>query len=214
LCWAEKADNYSAQCRTAASGNEDRARSSGESKIIVYFTLPRHLRVARGVSNSRTRPKNMTDTVGFAPQFLSTDQPPMPSPHKNKTLATFLALVLGAIGAHRFYLHGAHDRLGLLHLCCLPVAGIVYGAGQGPNIFWILLPIFISAITGQIEALVIGVTPDAKWDARQNAASGRTSHSNWVVALLLVATMLVGATLLIATIARLFDLLFTGGAYG
>jgi hypothetical protein len=43
LCWAEKADNYSAQCRTAASGNEDRARSSGESKIIVYFRLSRHL---------------------------------------------------------------------------------------------------------------------------------------------------------------------------
>jgi hypothetical protein len=29
-----------------------------------------------------------------------------------------------------------------------------------------------------------------------------------------VATMLVGATTLIATIARLFDLLYTGGAYG
>jgi hypothetical protein len=29
-----------------------------------------------------------------------------------------------------------------------------------------------------------------------------------------VATMLVGATVLISTMARLFDLLYTGGAYG
>lgn len=138
----------------------------------------------------------------------------MPTPHKNKSLATFLALAAGAIGAHRFYLRGAHDRPGLLHVCCLPVAGIVYGAGHIPNVFWVLLPIFVSAIAGYVEALVIGVTPDEKWDARHNPGSGRSSHSSWVVALLLVATMLVGTTVLIGTISRLFDLLFTGGAYG
>jgi hypothetical protein len=134
--------------------------------------------------------------------------------HKNKTLATFLALVVGAIGVHRFYLRGAHDRLGLLHVCCLPVMGIVQGAGHAPNVFWVLLPVLVSAIVGYVEALVIGVTPDDKWDAHHNAVSGRSSHSSWVIALLLVATMLVGATVLIATIARLFDLVFTGGAYG
>jgi len=138
----------------------------------------------------------------------------MTTSHKNKTLATFLALVFGAVGAHRFYLRGAHDRLGLLHLCCLPIAGIVQGAGHGPNVFWVLLPMLISAIVGYVEALVIGVTPDEKWDGRHNAASGRTSHTSWVAALLLVATMLVGATVLIGTISRLFDLVFTGGAYG
>src|SRR6476660_6228389 len=34
LCWAEKADNYSAQCRTAASGNDYRARNSGRSRAL------------------------------------------------------------------------------------------------------------------------------------------------------------------------------------
>ena len=138
----------------------------------------------------------------------------MTTPHKNKTLATFLALAFGAIGAHRFYLRGAHDRPGLLHVCCLPIMGIVQGAGHGPNIFWVLLPLLVSAIVGFVEALVIGVTPDEKWDARHNAVSGRSSHTSWVVALLLVATMLVGTTVLIGTISRLFDLVFTGGAYG
>ena len=138
----------------------------------------------------------------------------MTSPHKNKTLATALAFLLGGLGVHRFYLRGGVDRLGLLHVCSLPAAGLVYGLGHAPNPFWVLLPILVSCIAGFLEALVIGLTPDEKWDARFNQASGRQSHSNWILALLLVLTLLVGATAVIATIARLFDLLFTGGAYG
>jgi hypothetical protein len=34
------------------------------------------------------------------------------------------------------------------------------------------------------------------------------------VIVLLIATMLVGTTMLIGTMSRLFDLLYTGGAYG
>jgi TM2 domain-containing membrane protein YozV len=134
--------------------------------------------------------------------------------HKNKTLATALAFLLGGLGVHRFYLKGSVDRLGLLHVCSLPVAGLVYGVGQAPNPFWSLLPIFISCIAGWIEALVIGLTPDEKWDAKVNPGSGRQSDSHWILAVLLVLTMLVGATAVIATLSRLFDLLYTGGAYG
>jgi hypothetical protein len=61
---------------------------------------------------------------------------------------------------------------------------------------------------------VIGLTPDEKWDAKHNPASGRQSQSHWILAVLLVLTMLVGATAVIATLSRLFDLLYTGGAYG
>jgi hypothetical protein len=134
--------------------------------------------------------------------------------HKNKTVATALAFLFGGLGVHRFYLKGSVDRLGLLHVCCLPVAGVVYGAGRGPNPFWVLLPILVSCIAGWIEALVLGLTPDEKWDARYNPDSGRASASNWPVVLIVVLTTLVGATALIGTISRLFDLLYTGGAYG
>jgi uncharacterized membrane protein YidH (DUF202 family) len=134
--------------------------------------------------------------------------------HKNKTLATALAFLLGGLGIHRFYLKGSVDRIGLLHLCSVPVAGLVYGLGHGPNPFYVLLPILISCIAGFIEALVIGLTPDERWDAVRNPASGRSSRSAWPLALLLVLTMLVGATVVIATLSRLFDLLYTGGAYG
>lgn len=134
--------------------------------------------------------------------------------HKNKTLATALAFLLGGLGVHRFYLHGSVDRIGLLHVCCLPATGMVYGLGHALNPFWVLLPLIVSCIAGFGEALVIGLTPDERWDARYNAASSRSSRSNWPLALLLVLTMLVGATVLIATLSRLFDLLYTGGAYG
>ena len=134
--------------------------------------------------------------------------------HKNKTVATALAFLLGAVGAHRFYLKGGVDRLGLLHVCSLPVAGLVYGIGRGPNPFYVLLPILVSAIAGYVEALVIGLTPDERWDARHNAGSGRASHSHWFVVLLVVLSAFVGATVVIATMSRLFDLLYTGGAYG
>jgi hypothetical protein len=134
--------------------------------------------------------------------------------HKNKTLATALAFLLGGLGVHRFYLRGGVDRLGLLHVCSLPAAGLVYGLGHAPNPFWTLLPLLISCSVGYVEALVIGTTSDEKWDAKFNPSSGRSSGSNWVLAVLLVLSMLVGATVVIATISRLFDLLYTGGAYG
>jgi len=133
--------------------------------------------------------------------------------HKNKTVATLLALLLGGFGVHRFYLKSGADRLGLLHLCALPITGILYGAVK-PHPFYVVLPLLVSFIAGFIEALVIGLTPDEKWDEKYNKGSGRQSNSNWILPVLLVLTMLTGAIVLIGTMARLFDLLFTGGAYG
>ena len=137
----------------------------------------------------------------------------MAAAHKNKTVATLLALLLGGFGIHRFYLKPGADRIGLLHLCCLPVTGILYGAVK-PHPFYIVLPLLLSYIVGFVEALVIGLTPDEKWDAQYNAHSGQQTHSNWVLVLLLVITMLVATTVLIGTIARLSDVVYTGGAYG
>ncbi|MDQ1834192.1 NINE protein [Massilia scottii] len=138
----------------------------------------------------------------------------MSTSHKNKTFASFLALILGAVGAHRFYLRGSLDKLGLLHLASLPVAGLVYGLAPEANWFFKVLPLVLSGIIGFIEALMIGLTPDEKFDAGFNTGSGRKSASNWVLAVLLVCTMLTAATMTIATLARLNDLLYTGGAYG
>jgi TM2 domain-containing membrane protein YozV len=138
----------------------------------------------------------------------------MSTPHKNKTFATFLAVVLGAVGAHRFYLRGSVDRLGLMHVASLPIAGLVYGLAPEADWFFKILPVLVSAVAGYLEALIIGLTPDEKFDAAFNAGSGKKSDSHWILALILVITMMGGTGVLIWTMARLVDLMSTGGAYG
>ncbi|MFZ6743223.1 NINE protein [Undibacterium sp. JH2W] len=136
------------------------------------------------------------------------------APHKNKTLATLLAAVFGAIGLHRFYLDGKKDKWGWLHFITLPLSMIIhyfyFGKPEIVQYGFLLLSFLIATL----EALVMGLTPDEKWDARHNSKSGQASESNWPLALLLVLTLGVGAFVLIAVIARSFDLLYTGGAYG
>jgi TM2 domain-containing membrane protein YozV len=134
--------------------------------------------------------------------------------HKNKTLATLLAFLLGGIGMHRFYLKGLADRWGWLHAAALPACGIVMSAAPQADWYFWYLPLTLSMLAGCIEALVLGLMPDEKWDRTYNPGSGRHSDSRWPLALIIVTTLMVGAGLLIATMARLSDLLYTGGAYG
>ncbi|MRW85544.1 NINE protein [Pseudoduganella sp. FT26W] len=134
--------------------------------------------------------------------------------HKNKTLAAFLAFLLGALGLQRLYLRGWRDAWLWAHLASLPAALLVALAAPQADNFYKLLPIIVSGLAGFLEALVIGVTADEKWDARYNPQSGRQSDTHWPVAVVLVASMMIGSGGLIATISRLFDLLYTGGAYG
>lgn len=138
----------------------------------------------------------------------------MSSKHKSKTIATLLASLLGALGAHRFYLHGRQDCWGWMHVSSLPLS--VLAAVNTGSAAWLFpaTPLLLSMLAGFIEALVIGLTPDEQWDTQHNPNSGRQSRAQWPLALLLVLTTGFGATALIAVIARLFDLLLTGGAYG
>ena len=138
----------------------------------------------------------------------------MSTPHKNKSFATFLALTLGAVGAHRFYLRGSVDRLGLMHVASVPIAGLVFGLAPEADWFYKILPILVSAIAGYLQALIIGLTSDEKFDAAFNACSGKKTDSHWILALMLVVTMMGGTGVLIWTMSRLVDLMYTGGAYG
>jgi TM2 domain-containing membrane protein YozV len=138
----------------------------------------------------------------------------MASMHKNKTFTTLLALTLGGLGIHRFYLEGLQDRWGWVHLSSVPLSlGLISVGSDWPALFAIS-PLILSILVGFLEALVLGLIPDEKWDARHNRDSGRRSGSGWPLAILLVLALGVGATALIATLARTFDILYTGGAYG
>jgi len=131
------------------------------------------------------------------------------TPHKSKTVATWLAFVGGALGLHRFYLFGLGDWLGWLHP--LPTLVGLYGLqrvsafGQDDQLAWLLVPVLGFTLAGtMLQAIVYGLTPDERWDARHNpdrVGSAEASHSGWAVVIGAGLSLMVGATVLMATIA-------------
>jgi hypothetical protein len=125
--------------------------------------------------------------------------------YKYKTLATWLACVAGAFGAHRFYLHGARDRWAWLHPW--PTLAGLYGIhrvqrlGQDDHLSWLLLPLLgLMVAQACLFAIVYGLTADAEWDAKRNL--GRAPrNTRWLPVLGVVTALMIGATALMATIA-------------
>ena len=124
---------------------------------------------------------------------------------KSKTLATWLAFLTGSLGLHRLYLHGLRDVLGWLHI--VPASLGVYGVmrmlefGQDDRLAWALIPLLGLVLAGSmLAAIVYGLTPDEKWNARYNPDAPATD-SGWGVIFGVVGALIVGATVLIATIA-------------
>lgn len=134
--------------------------------------------------------------------------------HKNKTIATLLALLLGSVGLHRFYLRGLWDRWGWLHAASLPISAMLVLSNPELPLLIPTSPLVASMLLASLQTFIIGLTPDDKWDAQHNPDSGHQSDSRWPIALMMVINMFYGATLLLIVLARSFDLMLTGGAYG
>ena len=125
--------------------------------------------------------------------------------YKSKTVATWTALVLGAFGAHRFYLRGLGDKLGLLH--AVPTLIGLYGVqrmdalGQDDRLAWVLIPFLgVMLVQGALCAVIYGLTPDERWDARYNA--GQTPrNTRWGPILGVIAAVAIGGICLMATIS-------------
>ena len=127
------------------------------------------------------------------------------SPYKSKTLATWIALVGGALGLHRFYLHGLRDIPGWL--MPLPTAIGVLGVqrmrdlGQDDRLAWVMIPLLgVTLAIAMLSAIVYGLTPDEKWDARHNGGRAGAA-SGWGAVIGVIAALMIGAGVLMATIA-------------
>ncbi len=122
---------------------------------------------------------------------------------KSKTLATWLALLLGSLGAHRFYLKGWRDLAGWLHPLptLLGIAGALrmYKLGVDDHAAWLLIPLLgLTLSAGMLAAIVIGLTPDDRWAERYRQPLRAT---RWGAVLGVVAALMVGAVVLIGTVA-------------
>lgn len=125
--------------------------------------------------------------------------------YKSKTLATWLALLLGGFGLHRFYLHGLTDRWGWLFPA--PTLLGLYGLqrmdqlGQDDRLSWLLMPLLgLSLAVAMLSAIVYGLTPDEKWQARHNPDHPLRA-SGWAAVIGVVLSLLIGGAVLMTTIA-------------
>ena len=127
-------------------------------------------------------------------------------PHrKSKTLATWLALLLGSLGAHRFYLYGWGDWTAWLHplpaLLGLGGAIRMNNLGQDDHAAWLLIPLLgLMLVVGMGSAIAIGLTPDEKWAARHHPDQP-IRPTRWGAVIGVVIALLMGGTVLMGAIA-------------
>jgi hypothetical protein len=138
--------------------------------------------------------------------------------YKSKTLATWLAFLGGGLGLHRFYLYGFKDVGGWLWAAAtlIGLQGLRLHVTQGQDNHgaWLLLPVLgFSLSAGALMALVYGLMPDEKWNARFNP-QGPEHQAGWLTVFGIVLSLLIGAGILMSTIAFSAQRYFEYGAEG
>ncbi|MDF3831852.1 NINE protein [Cupriavidus basilensis] len=135
-----------------------------------------------------------------------------PLPGKSKLITVALAFLFGSVGLHRFYLGGWRDKFAWLHLLAA-LAGVVgvlsmqTGAGE-PALNWSFAVAGGASVIGAfLSAIVYGLRPDDKWDARFNP-HGKPTRSGWPVVILVILSLLIGTGLLMAGLAISFQTFF------
>ena len=124
---------------------------------------------------------------------------------RSRAVATWLALLGGGLGLHRFYLHGSRDLWAWLH----PWPTLVGAYG-----FWrmrefgvddargsLLVPFLgIMLAATMLQAIVYGLAGDTRWAARYGAASAQVQRG-WLSYLGVIVALAVGTSVAVATIA-------------
>jgi hypothetical protein len=134
---------------------------------------------------------------------------------KNKTLAVWLTLLTGPAGLHRLYLFGRFDGLSALQL--VPTLIGAYGVlrareiGLDDHTSWVLIPwIGFSVAASSLTAIVYGLMDAEKWNLRFNpdAPDSDAGNTRWLTIGGVVAALLLGATVLLSSIAFSFQRYF------
>ncbi len=124
---------------------------------------------------------------------------------RSKSIATWLAVLGGSLGLHRVYLYGWRDWIGWLYPVptLLGLAGVqrMRAFGQDDRVAWILIPLLgLTVSLAMLSAIVYGLTSDEKWAARHNP--GTPPHpTGWLPVLGVIVALLLGATVLMGTVA-------------
>ena len=135
---------------------------------------------------------------------------------KNKTAAAWLAFLGGPLGLHRFYLHGRGDLWGWG--LPIPSALGLYGLqrvqkfGQDDFLSWVLIPLLGFTVAAcALTAIVYGLMPPEKWNARHNPSAANDAPAGatgWLTVGAVVLSLLIGTTVLMASIVFSFQRYF------
>ena len=124
---------------------------------------------------------------------------------RSKAAATWIAIAGGALGLHRFYLYGWHDRIGWAYplptLLGLAGAQRMRAFGQDDTAASLMIPLLgLSLTAAMLSAIVYALTSDERWAARHNPNQS-PQPTGWAPVLGAIVALLLGASVLMGTLA-------------
>lgn len=133
-------------------------------------------------------------------------------PVKLKSLTTWIAVLGGPLGLHRFYLRGLRDPWGWLHAVATFVGGLgvlrMRELGIDDRLAWLLVPwLGLSVAVAMLSAIIHGLTPDERWAELHHPEIGIQATA-WAPVLGVITALMIGATALMATVAFVAQHLF------
>jgi TM2 domain-containing membrane protein YozV len=123
------------------------------------------------------------------------------APAINKTVAVWLALLLGMLGVHQFYVRGWRTVWGWLHwpvtLAGLVGLRMVLTLGTTHGLIWVLLPLLgVAVAVPCLTAIVWALSKPEDWNRRFNPArapSDKAGATHALTVWAVVPALLVGA---------------------
>jgi TM2 domain-containing membrane protein YozV len=132
---------------------------------------------------------------------------------KNKTTAVWLTLITGPLGLHRLYLLRRFDSISVMLLT--PTLVGIYGLlrareiGLDDHLSWLMIPwVGLSVAASSLTAIVYGLMDVEKWNGVYNQGLPQDSaagDSGWLTIGGVVTALLLGATVLLSSIAFSFQ---------
>ena len=131
----------------------------------------------------------------------------VPVRHRSKAIAAWLACLLGAFGAHAWYM-----RRGWAWVWTLFTVLMLVLSWSFYPVWWDSPPFLVLVVpcaAGYIEALIFALKPDDKFDAKYNVGSGQVTRTGWGAVMAAIVATLAGGTVLMAYLALIVVHVYT-----
>ena len=130
----------------------------------------------------------------------------VPVAHRSKTIAAWLAFLLGVFGAHAWYMRRSWAWLWTAFTVLMLGLMLLYPVWWDCPPFLVLI---VPCTAGFIEALIFALKPDDKFDAKYNAGSGKVTQTGWGPVMAAILTTFFGGTVTMIGLALIVMHVYT-----